>query len=83
MVKLYDKASGNFLGKISDGEFQFLKGHLEEESMTDDDYYIDRDTLDFLKEQGGMSETLTALLEGAIAAEDGVEIRYEKSGTGS
>lgn len=77
MVKLYDKTSGVFLGEIADAEFKFLEDNLEEESMTDDDYYMDRDTLDFLKEKG-MDETLTALLEGAIGAEDGIEIRYAR-----
>lgn len=82
MVKLYDKASGNFLGEITDAEFKFLIDQLEEESEADDDYYLDRGTLDFLKEKG-MDEALTALLEGALGANDSVEIRYEKSGTGS
>lgn len=77
MVKLYDKASGIFLGEISDDELKFLIDQLEEESETDEDYYLDRDTLDLLKEKG-MDEVLTALLEGAIGANDGVEIRYEK-----
>lgn len=76
-MKLYDKTSGVFLGAISGAEFKFLEDNLEEESMTDDDYYMDRDTLDFLKEKG-MDETLTALLEGAMGAEDGIEIRYAR-----
>ena len=78
MVKLYDKAGGNFLGEITDAECKFLIDQLEEESETDDDYYLDRDTLDFLKEKG-MDEALTALLEGALGANDSVEIRYEKA----
>ncbi len=77
MVKLYDKASGNFLGEISEQELKFLIDRLEEESETDDDYYLDRDTLDFLKEKG-MDEALTALLEGALGANDSIEIRYER-----
>lgn len=77
MIKLYDKAVGNFLGEITEQELKFLIDQLEEESETDDDYYLDRDTLDFLKEKG-IDEALTALLEGTLGANDSVEIRYER-----
>jgi hypothetical protein len=50
---------------------------LEEESFTDTDYYVDRLTLDFLKDKG-MNEDLVSLIEGAMGEGEEIEIRYEK-----
>lgn len=78
MVKLYDKTTGKYLGRISDDELQFLIDNLEEESMTDVDYYINRTTYNLLKEKG-MSENLARLIEQAMGKKDDVEIRYERA----
>ena len=77
MIRLYDKDTGQYLGRIEDEAFQFLIDNLEEESFTDTDYYIDRQTLDFLKEKG-MNEALVKLIEGAMGEGEEIEIRYEK-----
>ncbi len=77
MVRLYDKNTGQYLGRIEDEVFQFLIDNLEEENLTDTDYYVDRLTLDFLKDKG-MSEALAKLLEGAMGEGEEIEIRYEK-----
>jgi hypothetical protein len=77
MVKLYDKRTGQYLGRIDDDQLSFLIDHLEEESLTDTDYYVNRSTLDLLKEKG-LSEDLARLIEDAMGAKDDVEIRYEK-----
>jgi len=77
MVKLYDKSTGKYLGRIEDEELQFLIDNLEEESMTDTDYYLNRTTFDLLKEKG-MSENLAKLIETAMGNKNEVEIRYEK-----
>ena len=37
MVTLYDKETGQYLGRISEEELQFLIDSLEEESVTDTD----------------------------------------------
>ena len=76
MIKLYEKKTNQFLGEISDEELQFLIDNLEEESLTDTDYYISRATLELLKEKG-MSEGLAGLIEGAMAQNDDTEISYE------
>jgi hypothetical protein len=78
MVKLYDKTTGKYLGRISDDELQFLIDNLEEESLTDVDYYINRTTYNLLKE-GGMSENLAKLIGQAMGKKDDVEIRYERA----
>jgi len=77
MVELYDKATNDYLGKISDEELQFLVDNLEEENLTDTDYYIDRDTLEVLKEKG-ISSNLAQLIESALGTNDSVEIIYKK-----
>jgi hypothetical protein len=77
MVKLYDKKTRQYLGRISDDELQFLIDNLEEESLTDTDYYINRTTLTALKE-GGMSEGLAKLIENAMGGNKDIEIAYER-----
>ncbi len=78
MVKLYKKKTNQYLGRIDDDQLQFLIDNLEEESLTDTDYYVNRSTLDLLKEKG-LSEELAGLIEGAMGESDEVEIRYEKA----
>lgn len=78
MVKLYDKETGDYLGEITDQDLQFLIDNLEEEDLTDTDYYLGRATLDFL-EGKGMSKNLVELIKKAMGDKNGVEIRYEKT----
>jgi len=77
MVELTDKETGNRIGEVSENDFQFLVDHLEEESETDEDYYIDRETLDYLKESG-MPPALTTLLEAALGSRADMEIVFHK-----
>ena len=77
MVKLYDKTTGKYLGRISDDELQFLIDNLEEESMTDVDYYLNRTVFNLLKEKG-MSENLAKMIEQAMGKKDDIEISYER-----
>jgi len=76
MVRLIDKSTGKYLGRITEEDLQFLMDNLEEEDLSDIDYYINRQTLDLLKEKG-MSDDLAALLEGAMGEGDELEIGYE------
>ena len=77
MIRLIDKSTGKFLGRITEEDLQFLMDNLEEEDFSDADYYINRQTLDLLKEKG-MDDDLASLLEGAMGEDDEVEIGYEK-----
>jgi hypothetical protein len=77
MVKLYNNDTGQYLGRIADEDLQFLIDNLEEESLTDTDYYINRETLELLKEKG-MSEDFAKLIENAMGGGDEIEIRYER-----
>jgi hypothetical protein len=78
MVKLYEKGTRQYLGRISDEDLQFLIDNLEEESLTDTDYYINRGTLELLKAKG-MSQGLAGLIEGAMGPNDDAEISYERN----
>ena len=76
MVELY-KLTPVYLGEISEEELKFLEDNLEEESLSDEDYYIERETLDFLKEKN-ISPYLEKLLEEAMGNEEGIEISFKK-----
>jgi len=78
MVKLYDKRARQYLGRISEEELQFLIDNLQEESLTDIDYYINRATFDLLKKKG-MSKDLAKLIESAMSENNDIEISYEKA----
>lgn len=75
MVKLYDSASGTELGTISRTQLQLLLDHLEEESDEDQDYYINRATLDYLEGTGADGE-LVRLLRAALDEREDMEIRW-------
>ena len=76
-MKLYDKATGRYLGEVTEEELQFLIDNLEEESLTDVDYYINETVLESLKEKG-MSDNLARLIESAMADKGEAEIRHER-----
>lgn len=77
MTDLYNAATDQFIGTVSDGDLQVLIDTLEEESLEDKDYYIDEATLDVLAE-GGASEQLLSLLRTVIGTEGGAEIRWQR-----
>jgi hypothetical protein len=64
------------IGVISDAQLAFLVAQLEEEHDEDQDYYIDRDTLELLSDNGAEPE-LVALLEKAIGDDDEMDIAWE------
>ncbi len=78
MVKLFEKSANRYLGEISEEELQFLIDNLEEESLTDVDYYINTTMLDNLKEKG-LSDNLANLIQTAMGVKTEVEIRFERA----
>ena len=77
MIRLYDNETGAALGAITDAQLQFLIAQLEEESRTDRDYYINRDTLDGFEESGA-DASLLALLRAAMGNREEMEIRWSQ-----
>ena len=66
MPRLYRVDNGDTIGQITDDQLKFLVDQLEEEHDLDQDYYIDRDTLELLSDNGGDPELL-AIFDAALA----------------
>jgi hypothetical protein len=77
MAQLYDAESGALIGTITARELQFLFDQLEEEGVEDQDYYIDRTTLEWFEEHGA-DLNLTVLLREALSGREGMDIRWAK-----
>ena len=77
MIDLYNAATNQLLGSITDADLQVLIDGLEEESSQDRDYYIDAATIDLLGD-GRASDHLLGLLRRALGSSDGVEIRWQR-----
>jgi hypothetical protein len=76
-IRLYNKDSQTLLGEITPEQLQTLQDLLEEESEEDRDYYVDRDTLDVLAEEGA-DEKLLALIRPHVGEDEGIEIEWKR-----
>ena len=77
MVEIYDAERDTLLGTLSDEQFEALAESLEEESTTDQDYYIDSATVDMLEEDAA-DPVLISMLRAALADRDGMDIRWAR-----
>ena len=77
MVQLYDAERGTRLGEITDAQLQTLMDSLEEESPSDQDYYLTAETIDML-EGDGADAGLVSLLRGALAGREGMDVRWAR-----
>jgi hypothetical protein len=64
------------IGEITDKQLAFLVEQLEEEHDEDQDYYIDKDTLELMSDNGADPELL-AMLEKAIGDDESMDIAWE------
>jgi hypothetical protein len=76
MPRLIRLDTGDDIGTITDVQLKFLVDQLEEEHEEDQDYFIDRDTLELMADNGGDPELL-AMLEKAIGDDDSMNIAWE------
>jgi processive 1,2-diacylglycerol beta-glucosyltransferase len=76
MPRLYFPDSGETIGEISDEQLQFLIDQLEEESLDDQDYYINQETIEMFRERG-CDEELLGLLQNAIGDKEDIDIAWE------
>jgi hypothetical protein len=76
MPRLIRLDTGDEIGTINDTQLQFLVAQLEEEHDDDKDYFIDRDTLELLSDNGADPDLL-ALLEKGLAGDDEMDIAWE------
>jgi len=79
MIELRDKKTGAYLGTISEAQLQFLIDQLEEESVRDQDYYINLATLDMFEGEGGDPELL-ALLRQSLGTRQDMDIVWSRAG---
>ena len=68
--------NGLTIGEISPEWLDFLVAQLEEEHDEDQDYYIDKETLELLADNGADPE-LVALLEKAMGDDESMDIAWE------
>ena len=76
MIDLYDSATDQLIGAITEAELRLLVDTLEKESLQDQDYYIDSATIDLLAD-GKATDHLLQLLRAAVGTQEGVEIRWQ------
>lgn len=68
--------TGDEIGSINDEQLKFLVDQLEEENDDDKNYFISRDTLELLSDNGADPELL-AILEKALAGDDEMNIAWD------
>jgi hypothetical protein len=76
MPRLIRLDTGDDIGQISDEQLRFLVEQFEEEHDDDQNYRIDRDTLELLSDNGADPELL-AMLEKAIGDDESMSISWE------
>ncbi len=77
MVELHDAERGTRLGTITEQQLKFLADALEEESRSDNDYYISADTIEMLETDGADAD-LIGLLRRALGGREGIDIRWSR-----
>jgi hypothetical protein len=78
MIILRDKATGSDIGPITESQLQCLIDHLEKEDTEDQDYWLNRETIESLQANGADPD-LVRLLESAMGEGDEVEVEWVRS----
>ena len=76
MPRLVRLDTGDDIGAIDDKQLAFLVEQLEEEHDDDKNYFIDRETLELLSDNGADPDLL-ALLEKGLAGDEEMDISWE------
>jgi len=77
MIDLYNASTNQLLGSITEPDLQVLADALEEESLQDQDYYIDAATIDLIAD-GKATDHLVHLLRAALGSADGIDVRWTR-----
>ncbi len=79
-IQLYkehpDTYKREIIGTITEGQLDFLMENLEEEFEEDEEYYLNTDTVDYLKEQGADGDLIALLEKALVGTQEGVDILY-------
>ena len=73
LIRLDNEAE---VGTINDAQLKFLVEQLEQEHDDDKEYFIDRETLELLSDNGADPELL-AMLEKSMGDDDEMNIAWE------
>lgn len=76
MPRLYDSSNNQLLGHVSQVDIDLLVAQMEEESSTDQDYYVDNDTFLRLTDAGASAALLDAI-KMALDLGGEADIRWE------
>ena len=76
MPRLIRIDTGDEIGKATDAQVKFLVEQLEEENDDDTEYFIDRETLELLSDNGADPELLV-ILEKGLGDDDEMDIAWE------
>jgi hypothetical protein len=76
MPRLFRLDNGETIGTITDKQLAFLVDQLEEEDAEDTDYFVDRDTLELLSDNGADPDLLS-MIEKAMGDDDEIDIAWE------
>ncbi len=79
MISLSDKTSGAPIGTMTETQLQILVDQLEETDRDDQDYYVDRPTIDMLKAIAADYGAVIVLLERALGDGDDVDVAWSRS----
>lgn len=78
MISLREKATGTLIGHITESDLGILAKVLEEESSTDQDYYLDAATLDLIQQEDVYSAPAVAMLRAALGDKEGIDIVWSR-----
>ncbi len=76
MPRLIRLDTGDEIGNIDDKQLAFLVEQLEEDNDDDKNYFVDRETLELLSDNGADPELL-ALLEKGMGDDEEMDIAWE------
>ena len=80
VIQLYKEHPSTYrrevVGTLTEKQLDFLEENLEAEFEEDEEYFLNRDTLDYLKEQGADSSLIAILEKALVGAADGIDILY-------
>ncbi len=75
MIDLYNDATNQLIGSITEADLKVLQDALEEESTEDQDYFIDQGTIGVIGD-GRATDHLLKVLRDALGASDGIDVRW-------
>jgi hypothetical protein len=76
MPRLVRLDTGDDIGNVNDAQLAFLVEQLEEENDDDHDYFVSKETLELLSDNG-CDPDLLAMLEKAMGEDEEMNIAWE------